>query len=196
MKIIGLTGPTGSGKTTVSAVAAELGCVTVDCDKVARKVTESGEVLRKLTLHFGEDIIKENLLDRRRLAEKAFVSKESKAKLESILFPEILRLIEAEIKRAAENNAEAVILDAPTLIESGLDKRCDGIIAVLCDRNVRKERIILRDGLSDRDAEIRLNAGKPDEFYKKATNNILSGSDSLEIFKANAENMLKSLIKG
>ena len=161
--IIGLTGPTGSGKSSVSKTAEALGFKVIDCDTVARKATEKGaDGLKALTAAFGEDILfKDGTLNRRLLANKAFSSKEKTQLLNDTIFPFIIKLIKAEIKDGD------YILDAPTLFESGINDICKKTIAVLANTKIRKERIILRDNLTDEAADLRLKAGKGDDFYKQ-----------------------------
>lgn len=160
--IIGLTGPTGAGKSTVSAAAEKLGFFVVDCDGVAREVSNEANVLAALESAFGKEIIKSGTLDRRALAKIAFSSKEQTEKLNKTILPFIVSEIDRTI--AGRKN---VLLDAPTLFESGVADICDKTLAVLCDERVRKQRIILRDNLSEEEAEIRLAAEKSDAFFKE-----------------------------
>lgn len=181
MKVLGLTGPTGSGKSTVSAVAKEKGAVVIDCDKTARSVTKRGSmVLGELAAAFGEDILSKNgVLLRKRLAKKAFSTKENTDKLNKIILPYIVSALKAEIKYYREKGAGMLILDAPTLYESGIDKICDNIIVVLSDQNKRRQRIIERDGLTDEQADIRLLASKPDSYYCDRAKHIIYNNGDL-----------------
>ena len=167
--IIGLTGPTGSGKTTVSKAAESLGFKIIDCDKIARKAVEKGEEgLKSIVAAFGEEILlKDGELDRKALALAAFSSKEKTELLNKTLLPYIVEKVKAKIE------GEYILLDAPTLFESGLNSICQATVAVLCDENIRKVRIINRDGLSEGEADLRMNAGKKDEFYLEKTENII-----------------------
>ncbi len=82
------------------------------------------------------------------------------------------------------------LLDAPTLFESGLDTVCDVTVAVLCSRDERKRRILLRDGLTEEDAEIRLGAGETDEYYKERADKIIYNNGNIAEFCENARNFL------
>ena len=114
MKIIGLTGPTGAGKSSLNTVAEDFGLKVIDCDIFARKAVEKGsEGLKALVIAFGEDILSpDGTLDRKIMAQKAFSTPENTEKMNKTLLPFIVRLVLNECK------GQDVLMDAPTLIES------------------------------------------------------------------------------
>ncbi len=182
--IIGLTGQTGAGKSTVCDFLREKGLFVIDCDKVARSVTEKGsKTLSLLAEAFGNDIILEDgSLNRRELASIAFESAEKTALLNSITHPAITDAINKVI---AEHKNENIILDAPTLIESGVYKLCDKIVSVLADAVVRKERIMARDGITSEEAEKRMSAQKDDSFYNEYSDAVIfNNSDKSQALKS------------
>lgn len=184
MKIIGLTGPTGSGKSTVAKYFSDLGVQIIDCDLVAREVTEIGSPLLPLLAEtFGDEILADDgSLIRKKLAKNAFSSKEKTEKLNSIMLPFIANRIKEILDVFATDGVECVMLDAPTLFESGLDSICDSVLAVLCDRETRKKRIIERDNLTEEQAVIRLSASKPDSFYTEKTRHIVVNDGEMAKF--------------
>lgn len=165
--VVGLTGQTGAGKTTISKVFAEAGFVVLNCDLIARKVISSPEVLSKLVSYFGSEILKEDgTLDRRMLAAKSFADAAGLNALNGITHPPILEEISKEIDELYKLGEQYILLDAPTLFESGADAFCDKKIAVLANADVRRERIIRRDNLSAEEAARRMSAQKEDGFFK------------------------------
>ncbi len=195
MKILGVTGPTGSGKSTLSKTAKSLGFYVIDADKISREVTVSEFfLLKELRIAFGNEIIENGALNRKELARRAFKDAESKAKLERIIFPYIKRKIAKNIKKAESEGFTALLLDAPTLFESGLDSVCDKTVAVLASRDIRKGRIISRDNLSETDAEVRLGAAKPDEFFIKHASVVLYNNETAQKFQTECNVLLSSFI--
>lgn len=184
MKIIGLTGPTGGGKSTVAKYFSDLGVQVIDCDLVAREVTEIGsELLPLLADAFGDEILADDgSLIRKELAKRAFSSEIETEKLNSIMLPFIADRIKEILDVFAADGVECVMLDAPTLFESGLDSICDSVLAVLCDRETRKKRIIERDNLTEEQALTRLSAGKPDSFYTEKTRHIVVNDGEMAKF--------------
>ena len=186
--VIGLTGPTGAGKTDACKAAEELGYYVINCDITARKATEDKACLSALSDAFGQDIIKaDGSLDRKALASKAFVSNDKTELLNKTIFPFITKLIENEIENA-ENNK--ILLDAPTLYESGTDSLCAVVIAVTADKETRLSRIMMRDDIDKEAALLRINAGKTDDFYKSKTEHIIYNNGDKEAFIAEFKRIL------
>lgn len=189
--VIGLTGPTGAGKSTVTAVAESLGFKVVDCDRFARIAVEKGsDGLADIVQVFGGEMLNpDGTLNRAALAKAAFATPENTELLNKTLLPHIVKLIKAEI------NQPRVLLDAPTLFESGADSLCDEIVVVLCDEKTRKKRIMERDGIDEAAADLRIKAGKPDEFYVEKSHNIVYNDCELSVFNLKIQKLLNKLLE-
>lgn len=175
--IIGLTGQSGAGKSTVSHLFEHDGFFVINADRVSRKVTSTPEVLSLLKENFGEGIILETGgLNRRALANIVFTNKEKLQLLNSLLFPIITKEIE---KMIDETDKEFVLLDAPQLFESGADKICDKIISVIAPRDILIERAVERDDISHEEAENRLKSQYTQKFFIDNSNYIIENKTTI-----------------
>lgn len=156
--IIGITGESGSGKSTVCEKLKEKGCIIIDADKIAKSITEKGSaVLDTLADAFGDDIIKENgELDRRLLALRAFKDYESKKLLDGITHPAIISMCEKKAKEETEKG-KCVIIDAPLLFTSGLCNICHKTVKIFAPEEIRLERILRRDNITKEEALLRFS---------------------------------------
>lgn len=181
MKTIGLTGPSGAGKTTVLAVLEELGCLAIDCDRVYhRLLEESPPLVEELTDRFGRSILdSQGNLSRRALAQVVFGDQEALLALNRITHRRVRREVEDRLELARRSGHPGAVIDAVALVESGLDQLCDVTAAVLAPRVIRLRRIMARDGLTEAQAAARINAQPPDSFYRQSCS-ILIENDGLE----------------
>ncbi len=164
IKVIGLCGGSGSGKGVVGALFSEFGYLTVDTDKVYRNITDTkSSCLEALIEEFGEKILNEKgTLDRRTLAKIVFSDREKLDKLNLITHKFVLSEVREIIRRAENAGYVGVVVDAPLLYESGFDRECDFVIAVIADREVRIKRIIERDKITEEEAIRRIDSQKTD----------------------------------
>lgn len=190
--ILGLTGPTGAGKSIFSDCAKEFGFNVIDCDKVAREAVKKGApALSRLCDVFGQEILASNgELDRAKLARIAFSSNEKTELLNKTILPYIKELVLKRIE------GDLVLLDAPTLFESGIDNICDTTVAITAPVETRRMRIIARDNLSREAAQARLYAGKPDEFYQNKADKVIENDQSVENFIKKVKIYLSEIIGG
>ncbi|MBQ6816191.1 MAG: dephospho-CoA kinase [Clostridia bacterium] len=192
--IIGLTGQTGAGKSSTKNIAENLGFFVIDCDIVAKNVTNQNDAAKEALVNaFSEKILNNGKIDRRLLAAAAFKNKQSTLLLNKTLLPFIVTEIKDIIKGSSSS---LILLDAPTLFESGINNICQKTIAVLANTKIRKERIILRDNLTDEAADLRLNAGKDDDFYKQNADYVIYNNNTQVEFLGEFENILKQILGG
>lgn len=175
MKIIGLTGLTGAGKSTVAQKLMAYGCYHIDADKVAREVINNNEnVKNKLKERFGSDVINDDgITNRPLLASRAFADEQSTNDLNAITHPAVTEEIKSIIKDMEEIGYRGIIIDAIALFESGLDKLCDFTVAVIAPQDIRLERIIKRDNISEEKALERINAQKDESFFTEKADFVL-----------------------
>ena len=168
MRIIGITGNSGSGKSTVSKMISEnYEAKIIDADKIAKEMTmNNGEYLQAIKQTFGEDVIKDNTLDRKKLADIVFSNNTEKEKLDSLTFEYVVRRIKEEIKKAQiKSDIKYIVLDVPLLFESKINEVCNYTIGVTAPKIEKIKRICKRDKLSEEKALQRLNSQPDDEFF-------------------------------
>lgn len=200
MKIIGLTGGIGSGKSTVARSLQEHGFPIVDADLIAREIVEPGQpALAELAKEFGEDILNaDGSLDRGLLASRAFTNKDTTQRLNNITHPRINQRTQELFDEARENGAEAVIYDMPLLIDKGLHKDMDATIVVHAAEHVRLERLTTKRGLDVDDVRRRINAQIDDETRKQHADILLDNNGTEEDLTqqiAQAVDKIKQLTK-
>jgi dephospho-CoA kinase len=179
MIILGITGGSGCGKTTVSKILSENGVDVVDCDLVTRKIVEPNEpALREIEDTFGNEYLNsDKTLNRKKLAGLVFNSPENLLKLNKIMHKYVEEYINLYIQNST---CDIVGIDAAALIESGINKKCDYLLCVLANKDLRLQRIINRDNLSQDEALSRINAQKNDEFYIEKSDYIVYNNGNID----------------
>lgn len=191
--IIGLTGQTGAGKSSVREILRQNGAAVIDADSVAHGITEKNvNCIYDIVCHFSCLVLNEKgSINRKALGRRVFSDKKELAVLNRIIFPYILEAIEQEVLANIAKGAETVVIDGATIIESGCGKMCDMLISVVADEDVRTARIIKRDGISETDAKRRVSAQKPEEFYKDASDCVIENNGT----KAELEHRVNTVLK-
>jgi L-threonylcarbamoyladenylate synthase len=185
LTVIGITGPTGAGKTTVLRVLEHMGAAILDCDRVYHRLTETCAPMRdELRARFGDGIFGENG-DLRRKALGAIVFKDSAAlaELNGITHRYITVEVDRAIARAGAEGRRAVVLDAIALLESGLGDLCDVTVAVTASPEKRVARVMARDGVGEEYARLRVSAQKSAEYFEQRCHHVLrnDGDDPEEL---------------
>ena len=195
MRIIGLTGGSGTGKGTFAALLREKGAGWVDADAVYRTLcAENREMLAALDAAFGGVLDQNGALDRPKLASIVFADPEKLKKLNAITLPYI-RAASLEAMRA-QGDCPFVLYDAPTLFEVGADDLCEGIIGVLADTEVRVQRIMARDVLDETAARARIGAQPDADFYRARCDYIVENNGGLADLQRQADAIFEDLCKG
>jgi dephospho-CoA kinase len=180
--VVGLTGQTGAGKSTVSKVFAENGFSVINADKIARLVVEKGsKSLAELEESFGDGIINENdELNRKALASIVFSDSKKLELLNTITYPYITREILKQIDSLSAQGELLILLDAPTLFESRADDFCELIISVIAHTDLRQQRIMERDSLTSEQALKRMNSQLPESFFIENSDFIIKNNKSMK----------------
>ena len=176
--VLGLTGFSGAGKSTVAQIFEQHGFYHLDCDYIVHeRVYRDPKVLTLLAEEFGEEIIADGALNRPILRKYTMGNPDALTRLNCLVMPHILAAIDSDLQEQAGKN---IILDAPLLFESGLDKKCDRVLSVIADKKVAEERIILRDHLRPTDAQKRLSSQHSAEFYTSKSDYVLKNNGDMD----------------
>ncbi len=194
-KIIGLTGPTGSGKSAFADYLQTKGFKIINADKIVREITSPNTVcLKTLCSAFGNEILNaDHSLNRKALAKIAFSTKENTQLLNDITHPFVYLQVLKLIREYIENGHTNIVYDAPLLFESNGDIMCDYTLSVLCPVEKRIKRIINRDNLTLEQAQSRINAQHNDDFYIERSDFIIYNNSDLENLCKQADEFLAKI---
>lgn len=190
----GLTGGIGCGKSTVASMLREFGCTLIDADLLAHKLLEVGrptydEVVRE----FGTGILdSERRVDRRKLAEVVFADSRKLQRLNHIIHPRVIKVIERQLAEAARNGASVAVVEAALLIEARYHEQLDRLIVVWCRPEQQRERLRLR-GMSAEQIEKRINAQMPAEQKRRVATDEIDNSGSIEETRQQVERLADKL---
>lgn len=168
MKIIGLTGQTGAGKSTVCKELEKMGYYHIDADRVYHSLLSAGSpLLTSLKEAFGDDILlSDGTLNKKALAEKAFSSKESTELLSNITHPAVIDKIREILNQKENEVCKGALIDAIGLFESKANLLCDFTVSVIAPKEIRLKRIVKRDNISNDEALLRIDAQKDEKYFE------------------------------
>lgn len=195
MKIIGITGRSGCGKSSATKFLAQQGYPCIDADLIAREVLLPGSpCLAELQAHFGEDILDETgALRRRLLADRAFATPEGTRTLTEITQPEILRRIEERLTQAKESGAAMAFVDGAVIVGTPFEARCDELVLITAPYERSVERICARDGIAPEMARRRLDAQTPLETLRAAATTEIVNDGTTQELETRIKAYLQSL---
>ena len=195
MITLGITGRSGCGKSTVTAVFAAQGVPLADADQISREILLPGSpLLPALAERFGEDILNaDGTLDRRLLADRAFASPEGKAALDRLTHPEIVRRIRAAKQAAQAAGAPLFVLDGAVIVGTAAQAECDRLCVVTAPFETSVARIVARDDIAPEMAARRLNAQTPEAVLTAQADYILHNDAGLDALQEAAARLCETL---
>jgi len=188
MRIIGLTGGIGSGKSTVSGMLRALGAIVVDADEAARAVVAPGQpALAEIRAEFGEAVIGPGGdLDRKALAQRVFDDEPARLKLNAITHPRVREWMGARMSEAETSGAAIVFMDTPLLYETGLDAGVAETVVVWVPMEQQVQRAVAR-GMDEEDVRARIRAQMPLDEKRARADHVVDNSGSLEATRQQVE---------
>ncbi len=184
MKVIGVTGTSGVGKTTVCEILnKKFNAFIIDADEVARELSKKGNMyLQAIAEYFGEDILDTNgNLKRKELACIIYNNKEKREALNSITFKFVVEEIKRRIDLAKES--KLIVIDAALLFESKLNEKCDIVLGIIADETQKVERICTRDNITEEMAKKRIAVQIPDEELLQKSDYIIKNKGDIQILE-------------
>ena len=194
IKKIGITGGSGTGKTTALFALEELGAYTLDCDELYHDMLRSDKDLISEILNTFPETSDNGAVNRKKLASIVFSDRNLLLKLNEITHKHVMAEIDNRLKAAALNGYTLAGIDAVELFGSGASALCDLTVGVLAEKKVRLKRIIERDGIYYQDALARINAQKDDSYFKEHCDYVVYNNDDMDSFHKNCIIFFKEII--
>lgn len=197
MLIIGVTGGIGAGKSSVSAILEQLGAIVIDADLISKQVVEPDKpAWLEIKEAFGEDFIKEdNTLNRKKLADEVFVSKEKKLLLEKIIHREVMAVIKGKLATMKEYGYNGtVVLDVPIPVKEGFLDTVDRVWVVVSNDEIRINRLAKRSNMSREDVEARMLSQLTQDEYMALAHEVIKNDGSKEELKKNVTDLYNKLL--
>lgn len=194
MRILGITGPTGCGKTTVLKQLESFGALLLDCDRIYHQLLEEDKALISELDERFPGTVENGVLNRKKLGSIVFSDPEELAALNRISHAHIGAELGRRLRSFAMAGGKIAAMDAIELIGSGLSGLCDTVIGVLSDREKRAERIMKRDGIDKAAACQRIDAQREDSYFIEKCDHILYNNGTQEEFCDLVINLLTEVL--
>lgn len=196
MTIIGVTGGTGSGKTTALAALEKHGALVIDCDEVYHELTEDcAEMLSELEARFPS-VVPDGKLDRKALGAAVFRDPRALEELNAITHKYVGMRVDALLRQWARAGGAVAAIDAIALLESDIRDKCAAVVGIIADTETRIDRLMAREGISREYAELRVSAQKTNEYFQEKCDYILSNDAGIGEFEEKCDALFHKIIGG
>ena len=191
MKIIGLTGGIGSGKSTVARFLAELGAVVLDADKIGHKLLLSGGgAWQPVVDAFGKQVVAPNGdIDRQELGQKVFADSEARIRLNRIMHPLIFYVVKAQLQEYRQKGAIVVVIEAPLLLEAAWKSVVDEVWVTVASESTILKRLRERAGLIGQEVRARIGAQLPSDIRIHQADIVIDTDCSLDELKVKTKKL-------
>ena len=195
MKLIGLTGGVGSGKSTVSDMLKELGAEVIDADEATHAVYEPGSPgFDAVVREFGEAYLDAGRIDRKRLGELVFKDAAARLRLNAIVHPLVREWMAQRTAEAVERGADVAVQDVPLLFENGLERLFSSVVLVYVPEEVQVERLVSGRGFTPEHARAVIAAQMPIEEKRGRAHHVINNSGTRDETKAQVRAVWKQLV--
>jgi dephospho-CoA kinase len=195
LKVLGLTGGIGSGKSTVARLIAERGVPVLDADQLAREVVEPGQpALAEVAAAWPQAIGPDGKVDRKRLAGIVFADPAQRVRLEAITHPRIQALADERLAALARAGHALAVYEASLLVEGGRYKDFDGLIVVAASPETQLERVLARGDLTEAQAQARIDAQLPLLAKVRVATHLVDNDGALEATQEQVDRLVESLV--
>lgn len=196
MKILGLTGGSGTGKSAACTAFARLGCGVIDADATYRTLCDTCEpMLKEIQNVFGDVFSTDGKLDRKKLGAIVFADAQKLQQLNAITHPYIRQAARDAFAAYSKRGCLLCIYDAPVLFEGQMETLCDKTCAVLAARNTRIARIVARDAITEEYAALRIDAQKDDAFYRKRCDYVVQNDADLDTLYTQVRKIYEDMVR-
>ena len=196
MFVIGITGGTGTGKTTALEVVRELGGEVVDCDEVYHGLLETDKAMLGAIEEAFPGTVEEGVLQRKKLGQIVFGDEQKLLQLNGITHGFVKKAVKEILAEARREGKTLAAIDAIALLEGGLGELCQATVAVTAPEDVRVRRLMRREGVDEAYARLRVSAQKPDSYFKENCDYCLENDgDDLAAFQEKCETFFTEVLK-
>lgn len=196
MKILGLTGGSGTGKSAACTAFARLGCGVIDADATYRTLCDTCEpMLKEIQNVFGDVFSTDRRLDRKKLGAIVFADAQKLQQLNAITHPYIRQAARDAFAAYSKRGCLLCIYDAPVLFEGQMETLCDKTCAVLAARNTRIARIVARDAITEEYAALRIDAQKDDAFYRERCDYVVQNDADLDTLYTQVRKIYEDMVR-